>query len=132
MSRTTVTALQETLNTALPTNQLKAFIEDASLWVTEQLSTLTPTPSAARLEIIERYLACAMVKLREATGSTLKSVTIGDVSESYEVPAVREYIDAAAAFDASGTVRKHFLAPRPVAAPVPPTYGAIASVGKLF
>jgi len=133
MARTTDTAVREILNTALPTNQLKAFIEDASLWVTEMLANQVPAPTATRLEIIERYLACAIVKLREVTGSALRSVTIGDVTEDYSLPAsVRDYLDTAAGFDASGLVRRHFLAPRPVAAPVLPTYGAIANVGKSF
>jgi len=133
MARTTDTAVREILNTALPTNQLKAFIEDVSLWVTEQLAILVPAPSAARLEVIERYLSCAMVKLREVTGSALTSQTIGDVTEAFALPAsVRDYLDTAAGFDASGTVRRHFLAPRPVAAPVLPTYGMQAITGKLF
>jgi len=133
MARTTDTAVREILNTALPTNQLKAFIEDVSLWVTEMLANQVPAPSAARLEIIERYLSCAMVKLRELTGGGLTSTTIGDVTESYSVPAaVRDYLDTAAGFDASGIVRRHFLAPRPASAPVQPTYGMQAITGKLF
>lgn len=133
MARTTVTAVQEILTTSLPVNQITAFIEDASLWVTEMLATEVPAPSAARLEIIERYLSCAIIKLRELTGGGLTGTTIGDVSETYSVPAaVRDYLDTAAGFDASGTVRKHFLAPRPVAAPVPLIYSAKFGFGKTF
>jgi hypothetical protein len=133
MARTTVTAVQEILQTALSPTQVQAFIEDASLWVTEMLAPQTPTPTASRLEIIERYLTCAIIRLRELMGSVLRSTTIGDVTEDYEIPGeVRDYLTTAAGFDASGLVRKHFLAPRPVAAPVIPTYGLQTRFGNLF
>ena len=131
--RTTVAAVKEILNTNLSTPQLTAFITDVNLWVTEQLATLSPPASNERLEVIERYLACAMIRLREVTGSALTAATIGDVSESYALPAsVRDYLDTAAGFDATGTVRRHFLAPRPVAAPVLPTLPHSARFGPGF
>lgn len=132
-NRTSPTAVRTILTTALTDPQVNAFIGDAEQWITENLASLSPAPSASILEIIERYLTCAIIKLREVTGASLTSRTIGDATDQYATPAsVRDYLDAAAGFDTSGTVRKHFLAPRPVAAPTPLLYGAIARVGKGF
>ena len=56
MARTTATAVREIIQTGLTTPQINAFIADMDLWVTEELATYTPSMSADRLEIIERYL----------------------------------------------------------------------------
>lgn len=129
--RTTVTAVREILNTGLTTQQISAFILDANIWITEVLVPAWPSAlSVDRLEIIERYLTCALVQLRE-TGLT--QVTIGDVTEQYQGdPIVTDYLMRAAAFDPTGTIRKNFLAPRPQAAPVPPRIPAITRWGKTF
>jgi len=128
MPRTTATAIKEILDTTLSTAQINAFIADANLWVTEELTSAAL--SAERMEIIERYLACALTKLRELG---LKSSTIGDVSESYQTDAdVTDYLLRAASFDSSGKVRQHFLAPKPVAQAQPIIIPAIMNVGKGF
>ncbi len=137
MARTTATAVKEILQTSLTEAQLMAYVNDADQWVSENLATLSPAPSAATLEIIERYIACALTKLREiGVAGALTSVSIGDVTEAYGSTGASgdalDYMIRAAGFDVSGTVRRHFLAPRPVAAPVPPTYGAKTRVGKGF
>lgn len=108
-TRTTETAVREIIETGLTGPQVRAFIADANVWVTEELAGETPTPSATRLEIIERYLACALIRLRDVG---LKDSTIEDVKESYQVdPDVTDYLLRAASFDASGKVRAHFLTP---------------------
>lgn len=106
-TRTTETAVREIIKTALTAPQVKAFIADANLWVTEELVDGGAGLSAARLEIIERYLACALIRVRDLG---LKNATIENVSESYQVDAtVSEYLLHAASFDPSGRVRMQFL-----------------------
>lgn len=130
MARTTATAIRETMKTKATDPQIVAFITDASLWITEEVASFVPTPSAERLEIIERYLSCALVRLRELG---LSSTTIENVSESYQVdPEVTDYLLRAASFDPSGKIRTHFLAPKPVAQAQPVTYPAQFGTGDGF
>lgn len=106
-SRTTETAVREIMDTQLGDRQIRAFILDASLWVTEEIVPAEPVQSAERLEIIERYLSCALIRLRELG---LKQGTVENVSEQYQVdPEVTDYLLRAASFDASGKVRSQFL-----------------------
>jgi hypothetical protein len=105
MARTTDTAVREIIATDLTTPHVKAFIDDASLWVTEELGGEGLT--AGRLEIIERYLACALIRLRDLG---LKSATLENVKEDYQVDAsVTDYLLRAAAMDPTGKVRQAFL-----------------------
>jgi hypothetical protein len=114
-SRTSETAVREIIQTKLTGPQVRAFIDDASLWITEVL--VDAGHSDQRLEIIERYLACALCRLRDLG---LKDSTISDVSETYQAdPEVTDYLLRAASFDTSGKVRQHFLAPKPVALATP-------------
>lgn len=126
MARTTETAVRAILESSLTTAQVTAFINDVNIWVTEELGTASLSDD--RLEIIERYLACAMVRIRDLG---LKSASIGDVAESYQVdPDVTDYLLRAASFDPTGKVRATFLAPKPIAQP-----GAIAlkyKTGNLY
>lgn len=111
MARTTVTALKEVLTTQLQTNELQAFINDADLWVTEELANATPAISAARLEIIARYLACAFITIRELL---LASASIGDVREVYQTDVkVSDYLWRAASLDPTGKVRARFIEQKP-------------------
>jgi hypothetical protein len=127
-TRTSETAVRQIMQTALTTPQVLAFIADANLWVTESLAPLGL--STERLEIIERYLSCALVRVRDLG---LKDASVQDVSETYQVdPEVTDYLLRAASFDPTGTVRQHFLAPKLVATPTPPTYSMVAEVGKGF
>lgn len=127
-NRTTATAVREILSTSLTQAQIDAFITDANVWVTDVLVPVNTGATAGILEIIERYLACALVRLRDLG---LKSTTIKDVTEQYQAdPDVTDYLLRAASFDTSGTIRQHFLAPKPVALPEPATFPAIATVGK--
>lgn len=128
MARTTEAAVREIIQTGLTTPQIVAFINDADIWVTEEL--VPDSLSAGRLEIIERYLACALIRIRELG---LKDAQVGDVSETYQAdPEVTDYLLRAASFDPTGKVRRNFLAPKPVAAPVPPPYPIVAKVGPGF
>lgn len=130
MARTTETAVREILNTTLSSQQVVAFIEDASLWITEEVASATPTQGAARLEVIERWLACALCRVRSLG---LKSSTIKDVSETYQVDAdVTDYLNNAAAMDATGKIRQNFLAPKLIAEPARVKYPIKARIGKGF
>lgn len=110
MPRTTVTACKEILSTTLTDSQIYAFILDANIFVTEELGAEDPALSASRLEVIERYLACALVRLRDLG---IKNATLKDMSETYQVDSeVTDYLLRAASFDPTGAIRKHFLAPK--------------------
>lgn len=103
--RTSQSNVLAVIQTALNPTQITRFLLDANLWVTEELSDAGLTD--ARLELIERYLACALIRLRDLG---LKSATIGDVSEQYQVDAdVTDYLLRAASFDPTGKVRSTFL-----------------------
>lgn len=107
MARTTEAKVRDVISTTLTSTQVVQFINDASLWVTEELDD--EDLSVDRLEVIERYLACALIRLRDLG---LKNASINDVSEQYQVDAdVTDYLLRAAGFDPSGTVRQHFLPP---------------------
>ncbi len=108
--RTDATAVKLVLATTLTEPQVEAFIADASLWIDEEL--LTFELSADRLEIIERYLACALIRLRDLG---VKQAKFDDITEHYQVdPQVTDYLLRAAAFDRSGTVRRYFMAPKDI------------------
>jgi len=105
MPRTTETSVREIIATSLTTPQVNAFIADANLWVTEELGA--EGYSAERMELIERYLACAFIRVRDLgiTNSDVKGV-----KEAYQVdPNVTEYLQHAAAFDSSGILRQTFI-----------------------
>lgn len=105
MPRTHEDRVRAVINTALTSSQVGAFVEDASLWVTEELSAEGYTE--ARLEVIERYLACALIRVRDLG---LSSVTFKEAAEKYQVdPEVTDYLVRAASFDSSGKIRRHFL-----------------------
>ena len=106
--RTTETKVKLVLSTSLSTDQVNAFIADASLWVDEELGS--EGLGTSRLELIERYLACALIRLRDLG---LKSAKFDDIAEQYQVdPTVTDYLLRAAAFDSSGLVRRFFMAPK--------------------
>ncbi len=110
MARTSERQVKQILSTSLASAQINAFIDDASLWVDEELAS--EGFSASRFEIIERYLACALIRLRDLGLSQLK---LDDINEKYQVdPEVTDYLIRAAAFDSSGTVRRYFLAGKDV------------------
>ena len=113
MARTTATAVREVLVTTLTDTQITAFINDVDVWVSEELTSAGI--SDTRLEVIERYLACAMIRIRDLG---LASGSIENVSEKYQVdPEVTDYLLRAASFDPTGKVRQTFLAPKPLAQP---------------
>lgn len=118
-TRTNEGAVRNILTTGLGSTQILQFIADANLWVTEELGA--SLLSVGRLELIERYLACALIRTRDLG---LSSTTLGTVSESYQVdPQVTDYLLRAAGFDTTGAVRRAFLVPKDS-----PT--VVTSVGK--
>jgi hypothetical protein len=106
--RTNESAIRDVISTSLDSEQINAFAADASLWVTEELGGAGL--SNDRLELIERYLACALIRLRDLG---LQSATFDDVAEQYQVdPVVTDYLLRAAAFDPTGRVRDAFVETR--------------------
>lgn len=105
--RTNETAVKSVLSTDLSGGSINQFIEDASLWIDEELTN--EGHSASRLELIERYLTCTLIRLRDLG---LKSAKFDDIAEQYQVdPQITDYLLRAAAFDNSGKIRRWFLAP---------------------
>lgn len=101
-------AVTAIIDTDLETPQITQYINDASLWVREELFGASLTND--RLELITRYLACALIRLRDL-GVT--NARWDDVSESYQVdPQVSDYLLRAAAFDPTGKLRAYFMAPK--------------------
>ncbi|KKN44574.1 hypothetical protein LCGC14_0691780 [marine sediment metagenome] len=110
MPRTSETAVKAVISTSLTTTQVEQFIGDASLWVDEELTS--SGLSAGRLELIERYLTCALIRLRDLG---LTQAKFDDITEHYQVDKeVTDYLLRAAAMDPTGTVRRYFMAPADV------------------
>lgn len=110
--RTSEADIKLVLSTSLSSPQINAFLDDASIWVDEELVGKVPILSATRLEVIEKYLACALIRLRDLG---LKSAKFDDLSEQYQVdPDITDYLLRAAAFDSTGAIRRYFLAPKDV------------------
>lgn len=105
MPYTNEAAVRKVLATSLTSDQVEAFIADTHVWVSEELAG--SDLSAARLELIERYLACAMIRLRDLG---MKSRSIKDISETYQVDSeVTDYLKRAAAMDPTGIVEEAFM-----------------------
>ena len=105
--RTTENAIREIISTSLTTAQVTAFATDANVYVTEEIAAAAPSTSTVRLEIIERYLACALIRLRDLG---LKSVSWSKVSETYQVDSeVTDYLKRAASFDPTGKIKQTFM-----------------------
>lgn len=104
-TRTSEDAVRAVIKTSLTTDEVVTFIEDANLWVNEELSD--SGLSADRLEMIERYLACAFIRMKEPG---IKSATYGDTTENYQVDNTKnEYLLRAAALDPTGTIQFQFI-----------------------
>lgn len=106
-TRTSEAAVRLVMQTKLTSEQVGAFIADAELWVTEELVNQQASLSDARLEMIERYLACALIRTSDLG---IKSVTFESAAEQYQVDAtVSDYLLKAASMDPTGHVRLQFL-----------------------
>lgn len=128
--RTNEPAVREIIDTELESQQVQRFMDDAALWIDEELDTTENAFTADRLEIIERWLSAALIRVRDLG---LSNANMGDVREQYQVDAtVTDYLLRAASFDPTGTIRKHFLAPKPVAAPEASTFTPVGRVGTGF
>lgn len=105
MARTNEVAVRAILDTDLDAQAIQAFIDDASAWVTDELST--SSLGTARLTMIEKYLAAHFCTLRDPR---LKSGRLGDVQETYQRDGeVSEYLKHAASLDSTGAVQDAFL-----------------------
>lgn len=105
MPRTTLAAVQDTIETDLTDDQINAFIADANVWVTDFLGG--EGLSTARLTLIEKYLACHYVTRRDPR---LRSAEVERVRETYvRDTQVDPYLQAAIAEDPTGIVRAKFL-----------------------
>jgi len=108
VARTDETSVSTVLDTSLTTDQIEAFIDDASLWVDRHL--VGEGLTSDELTTIEKYLTCHFITLRDPR---LKSAQLDDVAEVYQRDLyVTEYLKAAAALDSTGKVREHFMAPK--------------------
>jgi len=131
MPRTTEAAVREVIGTSLTTAQINAFINDSNIFVTEEVvpsgASQSISLTTARLEIIERYLACALIRLRDLG---LKDASWSKVTENYQVdPEVTDYLLRASAMDPTGRIRAKFMPPDP---PQVFTYPAKLRIGETF
>lgn len=102
--RVDYTEVQTVIDTDLTSGQITQFIADASAWVDDQLAGTGA--SATILALIEKYLACHLITLRDPR---LKQTAVGDVQETYQRNLyVTEYLKAAMALDATGKVADAF------------------------
>lgn len=110
MARTTESAVVLTIDTSLTTAQIEAFIDDASTFV-DDIAAKDSTIPDAKLTLIEKYLACHLITLRDPR---LTKAALGDVNESYQRdPKMTEYLKAAIALDPTGLIEGAFT-DRPV------------------
>jgi hypothetical protein len=101
----TEAAVRAIIDTNLNTQTVEQFIADADLWVREEL--LPAGLSTDRLEAITRYLACALIRVRDLgmTAATIESAT-----EDYQNdPHVTEYLLRAASLDPTGKIRADWI-----------------------
>lgn len=105
MARVSVSEVTAVINTNLTDPQVSGFIDDASLWVDENL--LNDNLSDALLKGIEKYLACWLVTLRDPR---LRRARFGDADETRQMDdKISEYLKAAIALDPTGKVQQSFV-----------------------
>lgn len=116
MSRTTKEKVKNIIEVpeALTDQMIEAFIDDASLIVTEALTGKGLTEG--RLELIERYLTAHYATLLTERGGLVSS-EVDDVRDTYGGPkdgvglAMTRYGQQAIAFDSSGTLKAMAIDP---------------------
>lgn len=108
MARNSAPDLEKVIGTDLETEQIQAFLDDASRWVTVHLSADT-TFAATDLALIEKYLAAHFLTARDPR---LTQGKWDDVSESFQRhKEVSEYLRIAIGFDPTGKVEGAFGPP---------------------
>ena len=96
------------LDTEAEPSHITACILTADTWIDAQLVPNCAAASAGLLREISKWLAAHLVTSRDPR---LKSSTLGDVSETYQVdPDNSDYIRTASALDPCGIVRATFMA----------------------
>lgn len=102
--RSSVSAVEEIIDTDLESWQIQAMLEDASLWVDEEL--VGEGLTASRLERIEKYLTAHLVTLRDPRLTRAKA---DDAEDTYQRDGnVSEYLKAAIALDPTGKLQGAF------------------------
>jgi hypothetical protein len=103
--RTTATAVGLILQHELTSDQINAFIADASLWVDNNL--VGEGLSTATLTAIEKYLAAGFATARAAQLLSAKRL---ETTETFQRDKeASEYFKLAATLDPTGTVAGEFL-----------------------
>lgn len=116
MARTDVTTVKLIVGTTLTDPQVQQFIDDASLWVDNNIAAAGWDTGTA--EAIERYLAAHWLTLRDRRKTTTRR---GDLEDRYEST---RYLEAAIALDTTGTVSEAFAATED-----PPAFSFRSSAG---
>ena len=102
--RTDASAVLSAIETDITTDQINAFISDASVWVDANLAS--DSLSDTLLEKIEKYLTCHFITLRDPR---LTDGAIGDVREKFQRDtSMTEYLKAAMALDPTGKIADAF------------------------
>ena len=102
--RTDASAVLSAIETDITTDQINAFISDASVWVDANLAS--DSLSDTLLEKIEKYLTCHFITLRDPR---LTDGAIGDVREKFQRDtSITEYLKAAMALDPTGKIADAF------------------------
>lgn len=105
MARTTEAAVALAIDTSLTSPQVAAFINDASA-VVDDIASKDSTISAAKLTLIEKYLACHFITMRDPR---LKTTKVGNTNDRFQRDdEVSEYLKAAMALDPTNTIRDAF------------------------
>lgn len=106
MARTNATAVLLVIDSDLTTDQINAFIDDASAWVDLHLAGKCAGLGTTELTIIEKYLAAHLISAREPL---IRSKRRGDVWDEYQRDGKKsEYLKAAMAYDACGIIDEAF------------------------
>lgn len=105
MARTTEAAVTLAIDTSLTTAQINAFIDDASAFV-DSIAAADSTIPAAKLTLIEKYLASHFITMRDPR---LKASKVGDAADTFQRDGeVSEYLKAAMALDPTNLIRDAF------------------------
>ena len=108
MARTTVADVQLIFQTSVTITdpQIQAFIDDASLWIDNNLVDGCPDLSDADLIVVEKYLAAYFLSARDPR---LRSAVFGDVAETYQNnPQINDYLRIAMSLDPCGIIATNF------------------------
>lgn len=105
MARTSVSAVEDVLETTINAIQLQAFIDGANAFVDEHLTN--KGVGSSLLTEIEKYLAAHFASARDPQ---TRSESLGDASVTYQRSGdVTEYLRIAAGLDPTGAVEGQLM-----------------------